>query len=236
MIISIHQPNYLPWSGFFHKLSLCDAFVLLDTVPFSKNGYQNRCRIKGASGGQWLSVPVRTKGRLGQPTNQVEFSDTSFAKKHWRTLDQCYRKCPGWGATAEWLQPALIQTDSALLSQMTSKLIREAARCIGADCRIVNASQLDVQGTRSELLASICEKMEATEYISGPSGRGYLDLEPFERLGVSVSFHQFSPPEYPGQPFGDFEKGLSIVDLIAAVGPDAVLDTLAPCGTRNPAA
>ena len=93
MIVGIHQPNYMPWLGFFDKMRRCDVFVLLDTVPYTKNGYQNRCMIRGAQGGFWLTVPVITKGRLGQLTKDVEINNrVNWRDKHWKSIAQNYCK------------------------------------------------------------------------------------------------------------------------------------------------
>src|SRR5215467_2598883 len=108
MIVTIHQPNYLPWSGFFHKMSQSDKFVLLDTVPFSKNSYQNRCKIKTPQGETWLTIPVRTSGRFGQLTNEVEVDPSSgWTLRHWRTIEQNYRRAPYFRFIAEYFEPVL---------------------------------------------------------------------------------------------------------------------------------
>ena len=86
MIVTIHQPNFVPWTGYFDKMVRADVFVLLDTVPFTKGGFQNRVKVKGHDGPQWLTVPVHTKGKLGQLTTEVETNEarpwpTSFAPR-----------------------------------------------------------------------------------------------------------------------------------------------------------
>lgn len=220
MIVSIHQPNYLPWSGFFHKISLCDVFVLLDDVPFSKNSYQNRCRIKTNQGAAWLTVPVVTSGLLGQSTDRVRIDPhSSFTEKHRQTVGINYKRAPYYEQLNSWLSP-VYEASWELLADMTSDLIVRAAADLGIKTKLVRSSTIRSEGVRSEKLCSICTALGATEYISGPSGRDYLDLQPFKEHGVAVTYHSFTPPTYP-QLHGEFMPGLSIIDLIASCGPES---------------
>ncbi len=221
MIVSIHQPNYLPWLGFFHKISLCDQFVLLDTVPFSKNSYQNRCRIKTVQGEQWLTVPVLMKGNFAQPTDQVRVDQRSgCSEKHWRTIQQNYRRAGFFDQIAKEIEP-IYQSPWAFLADSNSALIGKIAAYLGINTPLIRASQMNhLTGSQSELLCSICQSLGATEYLSGPSGRNYLDESIFSAQGIKVRYHQFTHPTYP-QLYKPFISGISILDLLANCGPDS---------------
>jgi len=220
MLVTIHQPNYLPWSGFFHKMFLCDAFVFLDNVPFSKNSYQNRCRIKSTQGVNWLTVPVLTSNHFNQPTNEVQIDQRSrWPIKHWRTIQQCYGRAPGFSLLSACLQSAY-QQDWQLLADLNIELITRVAKTLGWGGSFIRASGLEVSGQQSELLASICEALGATKYLSGPSGRNYLDENVFKTKGIGVDYHSFVAPEY-SQGNGEFAGGLSIIDLLAHCGADS---------------
>ena len=217
MLVSIHQPNYLPWSGFFHKMLLCDAFVFLDNVPFSKNSYQNRCRIKTKQGVNWLTVPVLTSHHFNQSTNEVQIDRRSrWAIKHWRTIQQSYSRASAFTFLADSFESAY-QEEWQLLADLNIELITRIARTLGYEGDLVRATTLGVDGKQSDLLASICKTMGATEYLSGPSGRSYLDELVFTEKGIKVSYHTFAPAAYP-QTTGEFEAGLSIIDLLANCG------------------
>lgn len=152
MTISIHQPNYLPWCGFFHKMSLCDTFVLLDTVPFSKNSYQNRCKIKTMQNSQWLTVAASTSGRFGQPTNEVRIAPRAQTlSKHWRTIEQNYRRAPYFQLLREIIEPVYLQ-EWIMLADFCIALILALAKALDIQTRFVRASDLHVKGTRSDLL------------------------------------------------------------------------------------
>jgi hypothetical protein len=210
----------MPWLGFFHKMALSDIFILLDNVPYSKNSYQNRVRIKSAQGEQWLTVPVMTKGRFGQLTNEVPINvNTDWHKSHLAALRTNYQPAPWYDQVLAWLEPmyAGIVTH---LAPFNESLI-EAIRCqLGISTRLELASELGSEGRGSELLLELVRAVDGDVYLSGPSGRDYLDLAIFEADGIKVRFQQFDHPVYP-QLYGDFVLGLSIIDLLMNVGASA---------------
>ena len=220
MLVTIHQPNYLPWSGFFHKMLLCDAFVFLDNVPFSKNSYQNRCRIKTKQGANWLTVPVLTSHHFNQATNEVQIDPRSrWAIKHWRTIQQSYAGTAAFDVLADCIESAY-QKEWNLLADLNIELITRVAKALGFEGALIKASSLGVEGKQSELLASICTALGATQYLSGPSGRNYLDEQVFRDKDIKVAYHSFVPTSY-GPADQEFVGGLSIIDLLANCGRES---------------
>ena len=197
-IVAIHQPELLPWLGFLDKLRQCDLFVLLDHVQFEKHYVQNRNRIRTSTprGWSWLTVPVRVKGRFGQPINAVEIDDTvNWRRKHLAALEQHYHKAPAFWQEWPTLQ-AHYQRSVQRLADFNIDLIRWLSGCFGLDKTMIRSSELSVSGSRSELLLAICRKVGATDYLSGVSGREYLDRELFQRAGIRVRFQEFHHPIY----------------------------------------
>lgn len=219
MIVAIHQPNYFPWLGFFDKMRQADVFVLLDTVPYTKGGYQNRIQVKGANGVQWLTIPVLSKGRLGQSTSDVLMStETPWRRNHILTLKTFYRNTPCFADLMPQIEefytnPTQGLTDFAMPG---IELIRDRLQ-IGT--RLVNASDLNATGSASELLLNIVRSLGGTTYLSGPSGRNYLDLEIFAAASIEVNFHSFTPFEYP-QANPPFAGGLSTLDYLFNKGSE----------------
>jgi hypothetical protein len=219
MIAAIHQPNYLPWIGYFYKITNCDIFVLLDTVQYEKNGFVNRNKIKTSRGIEWLTIGVLTKGRYQQPINTVEINnDVSWSRIHEKTLSQNYNKTTyfkkyvklfleiygrKWKGLAD-LNEALIRTICEILDITNVKLVR--------------TSELDIPGEGTELLANICEAVRADTYLSGPSGKKYLSEGIFEQKGVGVKYSDFVHPIYDQQ-WGEFVPNMSIIDLLFNEGP-----------------
>ena len=217
--VVIHQPNYLPGLTYFSKIAEADVFVLLDSVGYSKNNWTNRNRIKTAQGAKWLTVPVVTAGRLGQPILETETLDSGWEHKHWQTLISNYSAAPFFDRYEERLE-AVYSQRQALLAPLNEELIRLLAGWLGLDTPMVRSSELSVDGHGTELLVSICRAIGASEYVSGPGGRKYMDDSLFRDAGVELRFHEFVERPYT-QLFGDFAEGLSALDAVMNLGDQA---------------
>lgn len=213
MLVTIHQPNFLPWLGFFDKMADADLLVVLDSVPFERRGYQNRVRVKGPAGGQWLTAPVTSAGRYGENIDQVRLDrSVPWARTHRQTLGQFYRKAPGYAAGQEVLD-TLYGEEPERLVDLTVPAIARLAGALDIATPMVSALALGVPGRRSELLCGLVRRVGGTAYLSGPAGHDYLDEDVFHRHGIEVRYHDFRAFEYP-QRFGPFEPGLSALDYL----------------------
>lgn len=228
MLLAIHQPHYLPWLGYMDKLRRCDVFVFLDNVQFEKNGWQNRNRIKTAQGWQWLTVPVlyRHPMRIEEvPIN----NKVDWRRKHLMALVTNYSKAPFF---KEYL-PALEEVLSRpweLLADLNIAISLALMKALGLERRTVRASSFPCRDEPTQRLIDLCLALGAESYLSGPQGRGYMDLGKFEEAGVRVIFQDFRHPVYP-QLYGEFIPGLSAVDLLFNCGPES-LAILADEGER----
>jgi hypothetical protein len=211
LIVAIHQPAYLPWLGYLARVAAADTFVFLDTVQFEKNSFTNRNRIKSANGPVWLTVPVRQKGHIGKPLSVLEIDDTTdWRTKHRRSIEQNYRRAPRF-SECEGELTTLLQPGEALLAELCFRQLKFWVEELHIDTRIMRASELGVIGQKSELVLNICRGLGATQYLSGPLGRGYLDEGSFVSAGVGVIYHEYLHPIYP-QLYGAFEPAMSVVD------------------------
>lgn len=196
-------------------MASADVFVYLDTVPFSKGSYQNRTRIKSPRGPEWLTVPVMTAGRLGQRTADVEIDErSSWGHKHRARMTEAYTGTAGWDALDEALAP-LFAREWTKLAALAIAVNERVRGLLGITTPIVLASELSVHGSSSALLAGICEAVGAETYLSGQGGHLYMEIEPFQALGIGIRHQDFNHPEY-AQPYGRFVPGLSVVDALAA--------------------
>ena len=217
-LITIHQPNYMPWSGFFHKWMLADVFVILDTVQFHKNEWQNRNRIKTAQGEQWITVPVTY--RFPQTIQEVGIAPNNWAKKQIASITQAYAKAPYFKQV--W-QPILniLQQPHDKLSPLNVELIHALGAQLGCTAPLVLASSLPVQQEDpSQRLIDICQHLQGDAYLSGAEGRSYLQKDAFTQAGLDLYFQEVSPPTYP-QLHGDFVPYLSALDVLSNIGDDA---------------
>ena len=149
MIVSAHQPNFAPWLGFFDKMRRSDVLVLLDTVQFIKRGYQNRTRMKGIGGPQWLTVPVITKGRYDQVTRDVEIDES----RDWRAFIRgrsgaSWRRRPEGRALSSSSSRSTPTRSPPASSSSTSRCSARVVLRLGIATRLVMASDLEPLAVR----------------------------------------------------------------------------------------
>jgi hypothetical protein len=220
----------MPWLGFFEKVLRADAFVLLDDVQFSKGDFQNRNRVKGPKGAQWLTVPV-AQG-FGQRINEVAVAGDAWRAKHWKTLRSCYARAAHFEEFAGAFEE-FYGREWTKLSDLNVAAIEMLARAFGVEKRFVLSSTLEVEGRKSELVLNICKAVGASRYYSGRAGRTYLDAEAFRREGIEIVVQEFEHPTYE-QLFTKecgFVPNLSAVDLLFNRGKEG-LGLIAECGMR----
>jgi hypothetical protein len=232
MIVGIHQPNFMPWLGYFYKMAVADKFVYLDNVPYSKGSYTNRVQIKTQGGPRWLTVPVLTSGKLGQNIVELVADDHSaWRKKTLATLDGSYRKCPHFKTYFGDIQ-RIISSGPANLADLNIELIEYFAGQLGiatqtGKLRRVRSSALAAQGKATDLLTAICKELGADTYLSGSGGANYQDEQAFAAAGLKLIYAKYKHPAYP-QAFGEFVSGLTIADLLFNCGPESTAILVAP--------
>jgi len=219
MIVSIHQPAYLPWLGYCDRVARSDVHVVLDHVQFEKNSFVNRNRVRAAVGACWLTVPVRTAGRFGAlAIRDVEIDNTSdWRRRHWHTLVQNYGKAPHFGDHAEFLESTYAQAWTQL-APLCAALAEHILAALDIRTPRVNSSELGVGGRKDELILNICRRLGATTYLSGALGRNYLNPARFAEHGIEIVYQDYAHPTYP-QGYEPFLPNLSVVDLLCHCGP-----------------
>jgi len=214
MIVAAHQPNYLPWAGYFYKMARCDVFVFLDSVQYSRTSYTARCSIKRCDGrAGWLSVPVLKKGRYFQNISEVTIDNQRlWQAEHLKTLESCYTRTPHFKEYS-WLLDLAYRQKWDNLSLLNRAVIIRMAEHLGIKTKFVNLSELNIDGRSTEMLVSLCRTLKADEYLSGAGGQKYLDREQFRQAGIGLRYTRYQPQPYP-QLWGDFVPGLSVMDLL----------------------
>lgn len=215
MIATIHQPQYIPWLGYFDKIDKADIFVILDNVQYKKNEWQNRNRIKTINGWQWLTVPVLYK--FPEKINEVKVNNkVDWRRKHFQALLTNYAKAPYFSLYKGELKE-IFEKEWNILSDINTHLIKYFLKVLGIKTKVVIASQFDLSDEPSERLIDICKIVNADKYLSGKDGINYMKTERFKEEGIELMFQEFEPPVYD-QMFGDFVIGLSIIDLLFNYG------------------
>lgn len=228
--VAIIQSNYVPWKGYFDLIRQADEFVLYDAVQYTKNDWRNRNRIKTAQGVQWLTIPVPA-GPLGRSIDSVRVGG-GWAENHLTRLRYAYRAAPFYAR----YEPAVADLYAAAarldrLSDVNELFLRGLCDLLGVPARFTNCRdyRLDDPDPTGRLV-SICTQAGATEYLSGPAARAYLDEDRFRAAGVAVRYIDYAGyPEYP-QLHGAFDPAVSALDLLFMTGPRAAeyLDRTAP--------
>jgi hypothetical protein len=214
--IAVSQSNYIPWKGYFDLIGSVDEFILYDDMQFTKNDWRNRNRIKTPRGVEWLSVPV------GQAINRrirdVTLPAGTWREKHWRTLEANYRRAPAYAEIAARLAPTYLSSTHTHLSAWNRALIETVCSYLGIKTKITNSWDYDLVGGKSERLVNLCQQAGASEYVSAPAARDYLEEDMFRSRDLKVTWMNYDGyPEYP-QLWGDFTHQVSIVDLLFNCG------------------
>ncbi|PKR84631.1 WbqC family protein [Heyndrickxia camelliae] len=217
MIVGIHQPNYIPWYGFFHKMLSSDVFVILDDVLCS-NKEERRNVIKGSNGMISLAIPIINK--KAKIKEVVMNNQLNWKHRHIFTLQGCYQKAKYW----EDLSPSFIdiyQHSGTKLVDLNLAFIEFIREYLDIRTPIIRSSEMsEVYGEKNTKLISICKSLGAHIYLSGLGAKSYMNEEDFRKNNIKVVYQYFNHPVYP-QRWGSFIYNLSIVDLLFNCGPNA---------------
>lgn len=221
MIVSINQPAYLPWLGYFERIAKSDLHVVLDHVQFEKNSFTNRNKARTKDGWTWLTVPVSTKGKFGDlRIHDLELGDNgSWSRKHWATLKMNYGKAPFFGGYAPAYESLYAQSWNGFMPMVRAFLERHLLD-LGITTPLLYSSEMEVSGSKSGLVLNICRAVGADTYLSGALGRDYLEEPIFVDANIAVRYQNYTHPTYPQCQPG-FEPFMGILDLIFNHGPDA---------------
>jgi hypothetical protein len=223
MIVSINQPAYLPWLGYFQRIDASDLHVVLDHVQFEKNSFINRNKIRTANGWCWLTIPVKTKNRFGQlEISSLEIDNkTNWKAKHWRAIQQNYSKSPYFKDHQLFFQ-SVYESEWHYLVDVCREINNYLMCALGISTLLAYSSEMELVGTKSDLIVDICEKVEADLYLSGALGQEYLHIESFEDRQIKVEFQDYVHPHYSQCFSGSFQPYMSVIDLLFNHGPSSL--------------
>ena len=229
--VAILQSNYIPWKGTFDLINSVDEFILYDTAQFTKNDWRNRNKIKTPRGVAWLSIPV--KHNFGQTIHETLVGDSTWAQGHWDRLRQCYGEAPHFRDTKplfeDLYKAAAAKTN---LSAINHCFLSEICSFLNIKTKISWSRDYHMIDGQTDRLVDLCQQAHATEYISGPAAKDYIEESAFRKAGIALRYVNYTGyPEYR-QLYPPFEHGVSILDLIFNEGPEAkkYMKTFAPNG------
>jgi len=220
VIVSIHQPHFLPWIGYFNKVLQSDTFVWLNHVQYRKNYYQNRTKVKNANEEPlWLTLPVHAKHDMA--IDQVMIADSRWRARITKTVEQCYRKAPYFAECWPSLSAAIMEAPDSLDRANYQMFLALMQLLEVSDVRVVRAEDIPVTSSDpTKRLVETCRYLGARQYIAGRGGQNYLRAEEFAKEGIDVVWQKFNPTEVVYSQLGDkFVPGLSVIDCIFNLGP-----------------
>jgi hypothetical protein len=220
MIVSAHQPQYIPWLGYFDKIAKSDRFVFLDNVQYKEREFQNRNKIRTKDGSIWLTVPVISKGEGRQNIRDVKIdNELAWQRKHLGSLRSAYASANFFNDYYPFFEEILAR-DWIFLKDLNIEIIRFILKELSISTPIAFESELKVITASSQRIVDICKNLEADTYLSGSGGRDYLDEKLFARENIKLLYQDFKHPGYK-QCFQPFEPFMSTVDLLFNHGKDS---------------
>lgn len=225
IVVSGHQPVYLPWLGLIHKASLADVFVFMDDVQYLEQDWNNRNRIKTPQGKPlWLTVPVDLKNSPSRLLKDIRISRQdapprkSWQYDHWASIRMSYGKAlhfSKYGDFFAWLYTENVWTN---LCDLNLAILRQLFVWFDIHAELIIASEHTFKGKKSDLVLEHCLKFGADVVVTGTHGKDYIDRESFMKKDINVVFQNYVHPEYI-QRFGAFTSHLSFIDLLFNCGP-----------------
>lgn len=214
-IISIHQPNFIPWLGYFYKIYQSDVFVFLDDVQFSNQGMHNYHYIKTSQGPFRLKIPVHNS--FGNKINEIKINNSlDWKEKHFKTIIANYKRCPFFDEVFHDIRD-LYNRDYADLSIFNREIIEFICRKLGITALFVDSSALDIHSGREQKIVDICIALDGSIYYSGTGARAYQNENNFSENGLELRYSSFKVFQYP-QLWGDFQSNVTIVDYLMNCG------------------
>ncbi len=221
MILSCHQPHYLPWLGYFDKIDKSDVFIFLDNVQYKKRELQNRNRIRTSRGWKWLTVPVITKKLFLQRIKDVQIDNSrDWQESHLGQIKASYSKSDHFEEYEDFFIRAYSQNWQKLID-LNVCIISYILGKLGIKKKIYFESQLGFQAEGTQRIIKICKALGADTYLSGVGGKNYLDERRFKEENIELIYQDFRHPEYK-QRFDPFIINMSIIDLLFNHGKESL--------------
>ena len=219
--VAILQSNYIPWKGYFDLINSVDEFILFDDMQYTRRDWRNRNKIKTANGLIWLTIPVQVKGKYYQKIKDTEISDVGWQEDHWKSITYNYIRSKYFQDYKDIFESLYLNCQEKHLSKINYQFIVNICKILGISTKISWSMDYTITEGKTERLVSLCKQAEATEYISGPAAKEYINDDLFKQENIKLSYVDYSSyPEYH-QLFPPFEHGVSVVDLIFNEGKNA---------------
>ncbi len=220
--VAILQSNYIPWRGYFDLINYVDEFIIYDDMQFTKRDWRNRNIIKTSSGLQWLTIPVNVKGKFNQKIKDTEITESSWQKKHLKSIKLNYSKSKYFDLILSLLEPLYEKQNLKNLSICNIEFIKCINKFLNIQTKISNSSEFFLENDKNERLVSLVDQINGDVYVSGPAAQNYINVEIFKKNKISLEWYSFDGYKQYSQLWGDFQNQVSIIDLLMNEGTNAV--------------
>ena len=219
--VAIVQSNYIPWKGYFDLINSVDEFILFDDMQYTRRDWRNRNKIKTSQGLIWLTIPVQVKGKYFQTIKETEISDQNWNQLHWKSILNNYVRAEYFSDYREIFEDLYLNFNEKFLSNVNYRFLVKICNLLGIKTQISWSTDYVIINGKTERLISLCKQAGATEYISGPAARDYMDEDLFQQENIKLSYIEYcNYPEYR-QIHPNFEHSVSIIDLLFNEGVNA---------------
>jgi WbqC-like protein family len=215
----MHQPQYLPYPGFFHKLTLADALIVMDDVQYDKR-FTNRNKILAPQGPIWLTVPIDKSDKFGRNMDVKVNNSLSWREEHWKRMSYSYRNAKWFDSYSGFFEE-LYGSEYEFLCDLDMDITKRLMGWLGVHPKVFRESELNVRGNGTERLVNACKAVGADTYVSGRGGKNYMDEKMFAESGISLIYQSYMAKPYPQRFSTRFVPDLSVADMLFNVGPES---------------
>jgi len=219
--IAIIQSNYIPWKGYFDIINSVDEFILFDDVQYTIRDWRNRNRIKTSKGVQWLQIPVKVKGKYFQKIKDTKIADKKWGEKHWKTLKYNYSRAPFFNQLKDIFEELYLNSTEQYLSEINLKFITAINKLLGITTKLSWSDDYRFVQGKTVRIVDLCKQTRATQYLSGPSAKNYIDESLFKQAQIKVVWMDYAGYPTYKQRFPPFIHKVSILDLLFNTGHNA---------------
>ena len=221
MKVAIHQPNYLPYLGFFHKLSLVDTFVIMDDTQYDKK-FTNRNKIKVPGNWIWLTVPINKKHKFVANKIVEINNEENWQSDHFEKINRSYSNSEFFKKNYKTFFEKIYSKKWDHLFTLNYELIIQLIDWLDIKIEVIKESELNINGNSTERLVNISKKIGAETYVSGIGGKEYMNEKMFETNNIKIEYQNFKCPIYKQVFNSEFIPNLSIIDLLFNIGPKSL--------------
>ena len=214
------QSNYIPWKGYFDLIESADIFIFHDDLTYTKGDWRNRNQIQTINGKKWLTIPCGSDQK--RLINEVRVDKVIWQEKHFNLIKSNYKSAPFWDYCLPLLNYIYFENNWTYLSELNQKTIKKiATEFLFINTIFENSERFNLKSKKQDRVLELLISVNATEYISGPSGKDYLDEKMFDDNHIKLTY--FNYENYPTyqQINNSFDHLVSVIDLLMCTGPAA---------------